>query len=48
MKKSLLLSLLILLLFAGVGCSAYWYRKPEKFSVENSRLNWLNIYYQAE
>lgn len=30
------------------GCSMYWYRSPEKFTVKNSRLNWVHIYYQAE
>lgn len=48
MKKLFPLFLTIILLFFGVGCSAHWYRLPEKFEVKNSRLNWVNIYYQAE
>lgn len=49
MRKHLLIALLSLLfLCTGVGCSAYWYRLPEKFEVQNSRLNWVNIYYQAD
>jgi hypothetical protein len=43
----LLLGLTLSLLFSGWGCSAYWYRSPEKFVVSNSRLNWVHIYYQA-
>lgn len=47
MKKRLFIALLALitLLFGG-GCSAYWYRSPEVFTVQNSRLNWVHIYYQ--
>lgn len=25
----------------------YWYRSPEQFTVQSSRLNWVHIYYQA-
>ena len=41
------LFLFLLILGVGNGCSAYWYRSPEKFTVKNSRLNWVQIYYQA-
>lgn len=41
------LFLFLLALGVGSGCSAYWYRSPEKFTVKNSRLNWVQIYYQA-
>ena len=41
------LCLFLLALGVGCGCSAYWYRSPEKFTVKNSRLNWVQIYYQA-
>ncbi len=45
MKPYLLLLLVSLLCWTG--CNAYWYRGPEKFTVQNSNLNWVQIYYQA-
>lgn len=41
-----LASLLTLAVLALAGCSPYWYRAPEQFVVEESRLNWVQIYYQ--
>lgn len=41
-----LASLLTLAALALAGCSPYWYRAPEQFVVEESRLNWVQIYYQ--
>ncbi|HIV09184.1 MAG TPA: hypothetical protein IAC79_03630 [Candidatus Spyradenecus faecavium] len=41
-----LASLLALAALALAGCSPYWYRAPEQFVVEESRLNWVQIYYQ--
>lgn len=41
-----LASLLALAVLALAGCSPYWYRAPEQFVVEESRLNWVQIYYQ--
>jgi hypothetical protein len=38
---------LFLALGMGAGCAPYWYRSPEKFTVKNSRLNWVQIFYQA-
>ena len=42
-----LLLLALLPLFALTGCSPYWYKHPEEFQVVDSRLSWLQIYYQA-
>ena len=44
MKRLAFLPLLALL--ACAGCSPYWYRAPEEFTVQESRLNWVQIYYQ--
>lgn len=44
--KSLLFTLLIAFLFAACGCSPYWYMDNEGFTVQESRLNWVEIYYQ--
>ena len=41
-----LASLLALAALALAGCSPYWYRAPEQFVVEESHLNWVQIYYQ--
>ena len=46
--KSLRLALLALpLLTLLPACSPYWYRHDDAFVVQNSRLNWLQVYYQA-
>lgn len=46
--KLLRLALLLLPLLALLpACSPYWYRHDETFVVQNSRLNWLQVYYQA-
>lgn len=48
MKGSFLFTLcMFLLLLCGAGCSMYWYKSPEEFTVQDSRLNWVRIYYQA-
>lgn len=41
--------ILTLALFAAIftaGCSAYWYKDNARFIVQDSRLNWVEIYYQ--
>ncbi len=48
MKTRILLTFLSLgLLFTTWGCAHDWYKQPEKFKVQPSRLNWVSIYYQA-
>ena len=47
MKRRLFLSLCLLALCACAACSPYWYKKPDRFLVQNSRLNWAQIFYQA-
>lgn len=47
MKRRLFLSLCLLALCACTACSPYWYKKPDRFLVQNSRLNWAQIFYQA-
>lgn len=37
---------LILLSLFTTGCSAYWYKDNKRFIVQESRLNWVEIYYQ--
>ena len=48
MKRLMLLSLLAGCLFAGMACAPYWYKKPVYFTVQESRLNWVQIFYQAD
>lgn len=43
--KSLLIALMLPLLLAA-GCSPYWYKDNKRFIVQESRLNWVEIYYQ--
>ena len=31
----------------AAGCSPYWYKHEDAFTVQPSRLNWVQIYYQA-
>ncbi len=45
MKKLLFFLLPLMLL---TGCASDWYMPPEKFTVEQSRLNWVQILYQAK
>ncbi len=45
MKLIALLSLFALV--CCTGCNAYWYRSAEKFTVQESNMNWVQIYYQA-
>lgn len=51
MKSSIrsIRSLLLLSVLAAlaVGCSPYWYKSPEKFTVRNTRFNKVEIRYQA-
>ncbi len=44
--KRLTLALLALPLLLLAACSPYWYKHPDEFVVQDSRLNWLQIYYQ--
>ncbi len=46
MKRCFLIVLLPLLLLTG--CASDWYMPAEKFQVERSRLNWVQILYQAQ
>lgn len=43
--KYVLIPLLLLSLFTA-GCSAYWYKDNPGFTVQDSRLNWVEIYFQ--
>ncbi len=46
--KTLRFALLALPLLALLpACSPYWYRHDDTFVVQDSRLNWVQVYYQA-
>lgn len=45
--KRLALLLLCPLLLSVVACSPYWYEPATQFVVEDSRLNWVQIFYQS-
>lgn len=47
MIRSLASALLLIALLPLCACSPYWYRHDQAFVVEDSRLNWLQVYYQA-
>lgn len=47
MKRRLILSFALCALCACTACSPYWYKKPDRFVVQSSRLNWAQIFYQA-
>lgn len=47
MKRLSRVVLLALALLPLAACSPYWYKLPEKFTVQDSRLNWVQIFYQA-
>lgn len=45
--KRLWMLLVVVGLLGFSACSPYWYRKDQPFQVQNSRLNWVQIFYQA-